>query len=221
MPYPRSWHQPSSQLDLLFCQTRRNGKKGKATAGDRYQTPLLIPLRFSQKDYCSLGCTKNSTAWVYASPHRPACHFFTHSLPAVNVGKFRCWWKQLSWPIQCLQNRVASSQEGHLGRATNSFASFLLTQEGHRKDSLHILHGQGRAANMTGKTDHPLKQFAYLKHYNQCTEQHQGASSPEPHTHKFFNLCLRLALGQMGWMSQKAVDFLKQEAQRLLHRDIF
>lgn len=134
MFYPRTWHQSSSQLYLFFCQTRRSEKKGeKATAGNRYQRPLLIPLRISQKDYCHPGCTKNSTAWVYASPHRPACHFFTHSLPAFNVGKFWCWWKQLSWPIQCLQNRVASSQEGHLGRANNSFASFLLIQEGHRK----------------------------------------------------------------------------------------
>lgn len=169
LPYLRTWYQPSSQINLFFFVKPDfyfflRGRWGQVTASNRYQTPLLNLLRFAQEAYCILSCIKNISARAQTSPHRPALPSFTHPLPMLYVGKSWCSQKHLSRPTPCLQNMLASSHEGHLGRATTRFASFVSTREGCRKGFYYIiLHRQVHPAKMTGKIDHPFKQFPLLK----------------------------------------------------------
>lgn len=91
--------------------------------------------------------------------------------------------KELSWPIWCLQNMLASSQEGHLGRAMSSFSRFLSTQEGHRKGCIvfttHL--AQTRSHRKHGKKKgSPLKQLPTaeaLQPVNRATSRGRARAS--------------------------------------------
>lgn len=104
----------------------------------RYQAPLLNAPRLAQQHYCILSCTENSTAGEYTSSYRPT--HCSYSSPCSTLsGQILGYVKAAILANSVFAKHVGMVTRRAPGKGYESFASFLLTQEGHRKSYLTFI----------------------------------------------------------------------------------
>lgn len=104
----------------------------------RYQAPLLNAPRLAQEHYCILSCTENSTAGAYTSSYRPAHCSYSSPLSTL-CGQILGYVKEAILANSVFAKHVGMVTRRASGKGYESFASFLLTQEGHRKSYLTFI----------------------------------------------------------------------------------